>query len=188
MTKLKLLIVALVVWVVFVLWVPTGHWETETLPEEDTTVSTWDVVSSTWDEQIIYTWEMTKENLINRVDALVGNYSISTAIVEECTTQVPNNYKKCIEDVIGVSNAESSIFKKWMYPTNNGFGLMYKWKKRKFSSVEDWIKVRVSLYVKNNWETRTTWADWLKGNYCTSECSGWKKNYSSAIKKLSLED
>lgn len=69
---------------------------------------------------------MTKENLINRVDALVGNYSISTAIVEECTTQVPNNYKKCIKDVIGVSNAESSIFKKAMYPSNNGFGLMYK--------------------------------------------------------------
>lgn len=184
MTKLKLLIVAMVVWIVFVLWAPSWHWETtESQPEE--VVNTWDIVE---EETIIYTWEMTRQNLINRVDALVGNYSISTAIVDECTTQVPKNYNKCIKDVIWVSNAESTIFKNWMYPSNNGFGLMYKWKKRKFSSVEDWIKVRVSLYVKNNWETRTTWADWLKWKYCASSCSHWSKNYNNAIKKLSLED
>ena len=178
MTKLKLLIVAMVVWLVFILWVPTWHWETEEII---------DTVSPEEEETIIYTFEMTKDNLKERVDALVGDYNISSAIVEECTTQVPDNYKKCIQDVIWVSNAESTIFKKGMYPSNNGFGLMYKGFKRRFSSVEESIKVRVSLYVKNNWVERATGKDWLKWNYCTSECSHWVKNYTSAINKLELD-
>lgn len=182
MTKLKLLIVALVVWLVFILWVPTWHWET-TESQDNVEVSTWDIV----EEQIIYTFEMTKDYLKERVDALVGDYNISSAIVEECTTQVPDNYKKCIRDIIWVANSESSLFKKWIYPSNNPFWLMYKWSKRKFSSIEESIKVRVSLYVKNGWGNRTSWADWLREKYCTSECTHWVKNYESAIKKLSLD-
>lgn len=182
MTKLKLLAVLLIVWVVFILWAPTGHWETnETISN---TISTWDIV----EEENIYTFDMTKEYLKGKVNALVGDYNISSAIVEECTTQVPDNYKKCIKDVVWISNAESTIFKKGMYPSNNGFWLMYKGRKRRFSSVEEWIKFWVSLYVKNNWVIRATSKDWLeKWRYCTSECSHRWKNFQSAVKKLELD-
>lgn len=182
MTKLKLLIVALVVGVVFILWVPAWHWET-TESQDNVEVSTWDIV----EEQIIYTFEMTKDYLKERVDALVGDYNISSAIVEECTTQVPDDYKKCIKDLIWVSNAESTIFKNWMYPSNNGFWLMYKGHKRRFTSVEESIKVWVSLYVKNNWVDRATAKDWLRWNYCTSECSHRTKNFNRAVNKLELD-
>lgn len=182
MTKLKLLIVALVVWIIFVLWAPTWHWET-TESQDSVEISTWDIV----EEQIIYTFEMTKDYLKERVDALVGDYNISSAIVEECTTQVPDDYKKCIKDLIWVSNAESTIFTKWMYPSNNGFWLMYNGHKRKFSSIEESIKVWVSLYVKNNWVDRATAKDWLKWNYCTSECSHRTRNFNNAVKKLELD-
>lgn len=183
MTKLKLLIVIMVVWIVFVLWVPAWHWET-TESQDNVEVSTWDIV----EEQIIYTFEMTKDYLKERVDALVGDYNISSAIVEECTAQVPDNYKKCILDIIWVSNAESTIFKKWMRPSNNGLWLMYKGHKRRFSSVEEWIKVWVSLYVKNNWVNRVTSKDWLeKWKYCTSSCSHRWKNFKSAVNKLELD-
>lgn len=183
MTKLKLLIVVMVVWIVFVLWAPAWHWET-TKSQDNVEVSTWDIV----EEQVIYTFEMTKDYLKERVDALVGDYNISSAIVEECTTQVPDNYKKCILDIVWVSNAESSIFKKWMRPSNNGLGLMYKGHKRRFTSVEEWIKVWVSLYVKNNWVNRVTSKDWLeKWKYCTSSCSHRWKNFTSAVNKLELD-
>lgn len=183
MTKLKLLIVIMVVWIVFVLWVPAWHWET-TESQDNVEVSTWDIVEG----QIIYTFEMTKDYLKERVDALVGDYNISSAIVEECTAQVPDNYKKCILDIIWVSNAESTMFKKWMRPSNNGLWLMYKGHKRRFSSVEEWIKVWVSLYVKNNWVNRVTSKDWLeKWKYCTSSCSHRWKNFKSAVNKLELD-
>lgn len=183
MTKLKLLIVVMVVWIVFVLWAPAWHWET-TESQDNVEVSTWNIV----EEQVIYTFEMTKDYLKERVDALVGDYNISSAIVEECTTQVPDNYKKCILDIVWVSNAESSIFKKWMRPSNNGLGLMYKGHKRRFSSVEEWIRVWVSLYVKNNWVNRVTSKDWLeKWKYCTSSCSYRWKNFKSAVNKLELD-
>lgn len=183
MTKLKLLIVAMVVWMVFVIWAPSWHWETNE-SQENVEISTWDIV----EEEIIYTFEMTKDYLKERVDALVGDYNISSAIVEECTKQVPDNYKKCIRDVIWVANAESTLFKKWMYPSNNGFWLMYKGYKKRFSSVEESIQYRVSLYVKNWWESRATKKDWLeKGHYCVSQCGNWRSNYSSAIKKLNLD-
>jgi hypothetical protein len=72
------------------------------------------------EEQVIYTWEDTEKKLAEQVNELVGNYDISYTIVHECSSKV-KNYKKCIQDVVGVANAESSIFKKGMYPSNNGF-------------------------------------------------------------------
>lgn len=78
------------------------------------------VTTGAVEEQVIYTWEDTEKKLAEQVDRLVGNYDISFTIVHECSLKV-KNYKKCIQDVVGVSNAESSIFKKGMYPSNNGF-------------------------------------------------------------------
>lgn len=126
------------------------------------------------------------EVLIEKVDSLVGNESISEAIVTACMKH-QEDYKLCIKNLVWVSSAESGIFKKGMYPSNNGFGWMYQWKKRRFSSVEDSIYKRVQMYTRNHRENRTTWADWLRWKYCTSECSYWIKNYDYAIKKLGLD-
>lgn len=149
-----------------------------------------EVISTTPEEEIIYTWEMTEQRLAEQVDKLVGNYDISYTIVSECASKV-EDYKKCIQDVVGVANAESTIFKKGMFPSNNGFWLMQKvWNgyiKKKFSSVEEGIKYRVNLYSEKWWYKRTTSQARLDWNYCTSECSWRKKAYSSAIKKLELD-
>ena len=177
MTKLKTLLVVIIIGVVFLLWMPI--WQAE---QDENSQS---VVEDT-QEDIIYTFDMTKERLTNGVNELIGNYDISKAIVDECTTQV-EDYITCIKSVVGVANAESTMFTKGMYPTNNWLWLMYRGRKRRFSSVEEWIHERVSLYKKNDWEKRTTWASWLKWKYCTSECKYRVKNYESAIKKLNLD-
>lgn len=188
--RLKVLIVVMSVILVFMLGFNAWHWEdiiseVQVQPVIETGgVASWEVKEI---ETVIYTWEDTKVKLANKVNVLIGDYSISYAIVNECTTQVYDSYKHCIESVIWVANAESTLFTKWMEPSKNWFGLMYKWKKRKFSSVEESIKVWVSLYKKNNRATRVTGQDWLRWKYCTSSCSHRTKNYSSAIKKLDLD-
>lgn len=194
--RLKVLIAVMALILVFMLGFNAWHWEdviteVQALPVVETgSVATWEVntwnVILTWE---IYSWEDTKVELANKVNALIGDYSISYAIVNECTTQVYDSYKHCIWAVLWVANAESSLFKKGMKPSNNPFGLMYKWKKRKFSSVEESIQVWVSLYKKNNRAKRTTWASWLKGSsaYCQSACTNWAKAYNQAIAKLELD-
>lgn len=192
--RLKLLIAVMVIIIVFILWY--NQWHTEDIiieMQELTPVETGAVnaeLTGAVEEQVIYTWEDTEKRLAEQVNELVGNYDISFTIVHECSLKV-KNYKKCIQDVVGVSNAESSMFKKGMYPSNNWFWLMQKtisgYIKRRFSSVEESIKYRVNLYVEKNRERRTTGQDWLNWNYCTSECSWRIKNYNSAIKKLSLD-
>lgn len=188
--QLKILIAIMLGMILFLVGYGYGQakWEwplqaiTETINVEEVD----DVVKE--EETIIYTFDMTKDRLVEKVNALVGNYDISRAIVNECTTQVPNNYEQCIKALIWVANAESSLFKNGMNPSQNPFGLMYKWKKRKFSSVEEAINVWVALYVKNNWGKRITWADWLKWKwaYCQSACTNWAKAYNTAVKKLEL--
>lgn len=172
--------------IIFILWYNQGHTE-DIIIETQATTTTGDVVEEpTLEETIIYTREATLESLANKVDAVIGDYNISYAIVKECTEQVFDDYKQCIKSIVGVSNAESTLFTKWMSPTNNWLGLMYKWKKRKFSSVEESIQFWVSLYKKNNWGKRVTGQDWV-GTYCMSECKYRAKNYSSAVKKLDLD-
>ena len=153
---------------------------------ETGSVATWEVKEI---ETVIYTRENTKVEIANKVNALIGDYKISYTIVDECTKQVYDDYRHCIESAVWVANAESTLFTKWMKPSNNGFGLMYKWKKRRFSSVEESIQVWVSLYKKNNWGRRITWADWLKGKsaYCQSACTNRAKAYNSVVKKLELD-
>lgn len=191
--RLKILIAVMVIILVFIFWYNQGHSE-DIINEMQVSVLTGETVEEVVpttpeaeEEQIIYTWEMTEQRLAEQVNRLVGNYDISYTIVHECSLKV-KNYKKCIQDVVGVSNAESSIFQKGMHPSNNGFWLMMKTKngyiKRKFSSVEEGIKYRVNLYAEKWREKRTTGQDWLNWKYCTSECKWRTKNYSSAIKKL----
>lgn len=188
--QLKVLIAIMLGMILFIMgygyWTAKWEWPLQASTETINVEEVDDEVKQ--EETIIYTWEMTLEKLVEKVNALVGNYDISRAIVNECTTQVPDNYEQCIRAVVGTANAESSLFKNGMNPSNNPFGLMYKWKKRKFSSVEEAINVWVALYVKNNWGKRITWADWLKWKwaYCQSACTNWAKAYNTAVKKLEL--
>ena len=184
--RLKVLIAVMVTILVFIFGFNVWHGEEiieqVSVPEKEE-VLTW---ATTVEETIIYTWEMTEQRLVEQVNSLVGNESISYAIVHECATQT-DDYEQCIKNIIWVSNAESGMFKRGMYPSNNWFGWMQNWKKKKFSSVEESIKQWVAMYVRNGRGKRVTWKDWLKWNYCTSECSHWVKNYNSAIKKLELD-
>lgn len=123
--------------------------------------------------------------LQNKVYALVGDSNISATIVSACS-EITDDKVLCIKNLLWVSNAESWMFKAWMTPTNNGFWFMQKGKKKKFSSVEESIIFRVERYQKKGRRKRTTWADWLKGKYCTSACTHRIGNYDAAIRKLGL--
>lgn len=187
--RLKLLIATMIVLVGFVFGYDQSYSEDFITEMQELSlvnsgmVCTW----STGQVDVQTLMEATEKRLAEQVDKLVGNYDISYTIVHECTSKV-ENYKKCIQDVVGVANAESTIFKKGMYPSNNGFWLMQKTKngyiKRKFSSVEESIKYRVDLYANKKWWKRETGQDWINWRYCTSSCSWWIRNYSSAIIRL----
>ena len=186
--RLKLLIALLIIFIVFLFGY--NQWHSEdfiTEMQELSPVRTGELLTTGQVSWQVETWEDTEKRLAEQVDKLVGNYDISYTIVHECSLKV-KNYKKCIQDVVGVANAESTIFKKGMYPSNNGFWLMQKtkngYKKRQFSSVEESIKYRVNLYAEKNRRKRTTGQAWLDGKYCASACSWRVRNYSSAIIKL----
>ena len=188
--RLKILIVVMIILIVFIMGYNKGHWEDlatefEALAVVETWATTVEIIP-TEEELVIYTREMTEAKLADKVDNLIGDYNISYTIVHECASQT-EDYELCIKNVLWVANAESGMFKKWMYPSNNWFGWMYNWKKKKFSSIEESIKQWIAMYVKNGRAKRATWKDWLKWNYCTSECSHWVENYNSAIKKLELD-
>ena len=184
--RLKILIAVMSIILIFMLGFNAWHGEdiiTEMQVEpvvETGSVTSWDVKEI---ETVIYTWEDTKKNIAEKLSTLIGDYNISYAIIHECSTQL-DDYKLCVKNLLGVANAESSMFKKWMEPSNNWFGWMYQWKKRKFSSVEESIKEWVAMYVRNNWGKRVTWKDRLAWNYCTSDCSNWVSAYNSAVKKI----
>lgn len=188
--RLKVLITVMVLILVFMLGFNAWHWEdiiteVQALPAVETgSVATWEVntwnVILTWE---IYTWEDTEKEIAEKLNSLIGDYNISYAVVHECSIQT-DDYKLCIKNVLWVANAESSMFKAGMKPSNNGFWRMYKGKKRKFSSVEESIKLWVAMYVKNGWANRTTWKARLNWKYCTSSCSNWTSAYNSAVRKI----
>ena len=180
--RLKVLIAVMVIILMFMLGFNAWHGEDIITEVQSTTVAETESVL-TWSEVILYTREDTEKKIAEKLNSLIGDYNISYAIIHECSTQA-NDYKLCVKNLLGVANAESSMFKKWMNPSNNGFWWMYKWKKRKFSSVEESIKEWVAMYVRNNWGKRVTWDDWLKWKYCTSGCTNWVKAYNSAAKKI----
>lgn len=130
------------------------------------------------------TWTI-EDSLIEKVDNLLGDYITSEIIVDNCVSKV-EDYTWCIKNVIGVANAESSLFKK-VSRSNNPFGLMKGGRLQKFASKYDAIIYRIDLYQKNERYKRNTWADWLRWNYCSSECSYWIINYDDWIAKLSLD-
>jgi len=185
--RLKILIAVMTIILVFMLGFNAWHGEDivtemQAEPVVDTTgsVASWEVKEI---ETVIYTWEDTEKEIAEKLNSLIGDYNISYAIIHECSTQT-DDYKLCVQNVLGIANAESSMFKAGMKPSNNWFGWMYKWKKRKFSSVEESIKEWVAMYVRNNWGKRVTWKDRLAWKYCTSSCSNWVSAYNSAVRKI----
>lgn len=188
--RLKVLITVLAFILVFMLGFNTWHGEdivtelqvqpvVETGSVTSWAVNSWNVIL-TWE---IHTWEDTEKEMAEKLNSLIGDYSISYTIVHECSLQT-EDYKLCIKNVLWVANAESSMFKAGMKPSNNGFWRMYKGKKRKFSSVEESIKQWVSMYVRNGWAKRTTWRARLNWKYCTSSCSNWTTAYNAAARKI----
>lgn len=184
--RLKILIAVMIIILVFMLGFNAWHGEDivtemQVKPVVDTgSVASWEVKEI---ETVIYTWEDTEKEIAEKLNSLIGDYNISYAIIHECSTQT-SDYKLCVKNVLWVANAESSMFKAGMKPSNNWFGWMYKWKKRKFSSVEESIKEWVAMYVRNNWGKRVTWKDRLAWKYCTSSCSNWVGAYNSAVRKI----
>jgi hypothetical protein len=184
--RLKILIAVMTIILVFMLGFNAWHGEDivtemQVKPVVDTgSVASWEVKEI---ETVIYTWEDTEKEIAEKLNSLIGDYNISYAIIHECSTQT-DDYKLCVQNVLGIANAESSMFKAGMKPSNNWFGWMYKWKKRKFSSVEESIKEWVAMYVRNNWGKRVTWKDRLAWKYCTSSCSNWVSAYNSAVRKI----
>lgn len=184
--RLKILIAVMTIILVFMLGFNAWHGEDivtdlQVQPVIETGgVASWEVKEI---ETVIYTWEDTEKKIAEKLNSLIGDYNISYAVIHECSTQT-SDYKLCVQNVLWVANAESSMFKAGMKPTNNGFWWMYKWKKRKFSSVEESIKEWVAMYVRNNWGKRVTWKDRLAWKYCTSSCSNWVSAYNSAIRKI----
>lgn len=128
--------------------------------------------------------EQWRDMIVEKVDNLLGDYITSEIIVDNCMAKT-ENYVLCIKNVIGVANAESSLFKR-VSRSNNPFGLMKGGRLQKFASKYDAIIYRIDLYQKNEWYKRNTWADWLRWNYCSSECSYWIANYNDGIAKLSF--
>ena len=174
MKETKILLAILTAMLVFFCWF--FYWQAKGDEEVILSIDAEDTIDET---------ELEKTSLINKVDDLVHNQSISTAIVESCMKHT-EDYRLCIRNIIWVSSAESSIFTKWMTPTNNWFWRMYQWKKKRFSSVEDSIYQWVHLYVRNWREKRTTADSWLAWKYCASQCSHWISNYNSAVNKLDI--
>ena len=191
--RLKILLAVLIIILVFMLGFNTWHGEdliTEMqvpLTVETGAVATWNVeinswaAIDTWFE--IDIWEATERELASKLNSLVGDYNISYTIVHECSEQTAD-YQLCIKNVLWVANAESSMFKNWMKPTNNWFWWLYKGKKKRFSSVQDSIKQWVAMYVRNGWSKRTTGQSRIDNKYCTSSCSNRVSAYNSAVQKI----
>lgn len=124
-----------------------------------------------------------RDMIVEKVDNLLGDYISSEIIVDNCMEKT-DNYILCIKNVVGVANAETSLFKN-IWKSNNGFWLMKNGRVQKFDSKYDSITYWIDLYSRN-WTNRNSWADWLRGNYCASECTYRIAAYDSAVKKLSF--
>ena len=146
-----------------------------------------------WTKSIlgVYAWydgESEYERVRNQIMKLWVSYEIAEHITREGYTNT-DNPKQFIKNIVGVSQAESSIFKHCS--KNNCFGVMmrlsdWSYTLRSYTTIQESISAWRELYVRNNWWARLTWQDWLNGNYCTSACSYRIQNYNDAINKLNI--
>lgn len=114
--------------------------------------------------------------------------SVIDVIINKCY-EITDNGKKCVEDIIWVSNAESSIFKRgknnnylWVMKCQNGSCSV-----RPYSSLEQAVEHRIELYQKNNWY-KFTHNSGRVGRYCASACTNRYKAFDKWVKELYFAD
>jgi len=148
--------------------------------------------------QAWYIWETTYERTRNQIIKLWVSYEIAEHITWEAYTNT-DDPKLFIKNIIWVSNAEWSIFKRWLY--NNYLGVMEckeiwkdeNWKKKCIRyGIKDYDTVQLAItnwremYNRNKWYVRTTPQRWLDGSYCASECKFWVQNYNAGVLLLNI--
>lgn len=170
MKRIKIIVLFLFIWFLLLVNRDNAYDEQTIIPQED--------------KQPLKFEAEWRDMIVEKVDNLLGDYITSEIIVDNCMEKT-ENYILCIKNVVWVANAESSLFKK-VSRSNNPFGLMKGGRLQKFASKYDAIIYRIDLYQKNWWYTRNTWADWLRWNYCASDCTYRISNYNDWIAKLSF--
>lgn len=135
-----------------------------------------------------YDWETEYERVRNQIIKLWVSYDIAEHIVWEAYTNTENP-KLFVKNIIGVSQAEWSIFKKWMY--NNYLWVMARsvdgtYHLRRYDTVQMAISDWREMYNRNKRYIRTTAEKRLLGNYCTSACTHRVDNYNDAIYNLAI--
>lgn len=173
MKQLKLFITCLLV--LFFIWIANAVYE-EPMGE---TIEV---------DEVIESWFVYPEGAIRKVsDALGGKWTLAEAIVIWCQNH-SEDYSLCVKNVFWIATAESSLFKN-VSSSNNAFWWMYKWKLKRFSSIEEWVVQRIKLYEKNNRQVRgLSWQRRILWKYCTSSCDYRISNYNNwiAIAELAL--
>ena len=157
------------------------NWESKNTTKEWTKLVLGQV--SAW-----YDGETEYERVRNQIIKLWVSYEIAEHITREAYANT-NNPKQFVKNIIWVSQAESSIFKKCS--KNNCFGIMqrlsdWSYTLRSYDTIQESISLWRELYVRNNWWVRLTWQDWIDWHYCTSSCLYWIGNYNDAISKLNI--
>lgn len=158
---------------------------------QKTTVSSAKTVENllVWQVSAGYEWETEYERVINRIKATINDPELADHIAWECYSKTVNP-KLCVNNVVGVSNSETTMFKNCS-TGNNCFWVMqrqsdWSYKLRNYESKKASISAWVELYNRLGWYNRTTAQARLDGNYCTSECKFWIGNYNRAVEKLAI--
>lgn len=166
---------------------------TSTIPNKNTT--SWEVKETNkgWTKSILgvqawYDWETTYERVRNQIIKLWVSYEIAEHITWEAYTNT-DDPKLFVKNIIWVSMAEWSVFKKWLY--NNYLGVMsrksdWSYWLRHYDTVQLAISDRREMYNRNKRYIRTTPEAWLRWHYCTSACTYWVSNFNDAVSKLAI--
>lgn len=175
----------------FILWVLTAllifiiynnnkaYWDYEYEVDEQLSLQEY-----TWDQVIIpevYEYQYQKDKL-TQFEAIDGEFA--EGLIELCN-KYAQDLNLCLNHIVWVSSAESSVFKRcssW----NNCFGLMSKKGLKRYETKLQWVEDWLQTYIRLWRNKRLTPQAWLDGKYCASECKYWTTNYLSATNKLSL--
>lgn len=116
-----------------------------------------------------------------KVNAVVNNTWITDSIIWSCS--IARNQSKCINMMLGISKAESSIFRNCY--NYNCFGIKPSGNIQSYTSydesIKDWVR-RYNLYRYNNDNAEEMLR---RSHYCKGECeniwSNWRRSVDSFI-------
>lgn len=144
-------------------------------------------VLNPWTVNAGYEWETPYERVRNQIIGLWISYEIAEHITREAYTNTEDP-KQFVRAIIWVSNAEGSIFKRWLH--NNYLWVMVCWQNwcslRHYETVQHGITHRREMYNRNKRYLRTTPEARLRWNYCASECLYWVWNYNEWVRLLNI--